>query len=342
MLKYAARTAGAGHSGLVKSAAREGERRATLTAEYGASGRMKIGLMPTLGENDMGSDAPNGKTPRWSDIQRVAQITEDIGADSFWLADHLIYRFPESGENGAWEVFTFLSAVAAITKRVQIGPLVACTSFRNPALMAKMADSLDEISNGRFILGLGAGWHQPEYDAYGYPFDNKASRFEEALQIIKPLLQGRHVDFHGTYYDVSDCVLRPRGPTKSGPPIWIGARKPRMLRLIAKYADAWNTVWHRWPAGVEKVYPDMVKACEEEGRDPATLELTAGTFVKLLGPGEARDEDYKGIQGEAEEVAEGLSGFAKIGVKHLNVVIEGSDITGFERFGKVMEHLGKA
>jgi probable F420-dependent oxidoreductase len=315
---------------------RDDERRGDMSETAGAS-RMKLGLMPTLGENDMGADAPNGRTPRWSDIQRMAQIAEDIGVDSFWLADHLLYRFPESGENGAWEVFTFLSAVAATTKRIQLGPLVACTSFRNPALLAKMADSLDEISGGRFILGLGAGWHQPEYDAFGYPFDHLASRFEEALQIIVPLLREGYVDFQGQYYQARDCALRPRGPSRSGPPIWIGARKPRMLRLIAKYADAWNTVWHRWPEGVEKAYPAMKQACEEEGRNPATLELTAGTLVKLLGPGEARQENYKGIQGEAEEVAEGLRGFEAIGVKHLVVVIEGSDITGFERFGRVFE-----
>lgn len=298
---------------------------------------MKLGYMPTMGENDMGADAPNGKTPRFSDIQRLATIAEDAGVDSFWLADHLIYRFPEMGESGAWEVFTFLSGVAAATSRIQLGPLVACTSFRNPALLAKMADSLDEISDGRFILGLGAGWHKPEYDAYGYPFDHRASRFEEALQIIIPLLRDGHVDFHGQYYEVPNLNLRPRGPTQGGPPIWIGSHQPRMLRLTAKYAGAWNTVWHRWPAGVEKAYPTIVEACEAEGRDPATLELTAGTIVKLLGPGEKKDDDYKGIQGEPEEVADGLRGFATVGVKHLVVQVDGSDATGAERFGAVAE-----
>jgi hypothetical protein len=110
-----------------------------------------------------------------------------------------------------------------------------------------------------------------------------------------------------------------------------------MLRLIAKHADAWNTVWHRWPAGVEKAYPDMKQACEDEGRDVATLELTAGTLVKILGPGEKKDAEYPGIQGEPEEVAEGLRGFEALGVKHLVVQVEGSEITGVERFGKVFE-----
>lgn len=308
-----------------------------MTVESGSAGRMKLGIMPTLGERDMGADAPNGQTPRFHDLARMAQVAEDAGIDSFWLADHLLFRFPETGENGQWEVFTFLSAIAALTKRIQIGPLVACTSFRNPAMLAKMADSLDEISDGRFIFGLGAGWHQPEYDAFGYPFDHLASRFEEALKIIVPLLREGHVDFAGEYYQARDCVLRPRGPSREGPPIWIGARKPRMLRLVARHANAWNTVWHRWPAGVEKVYPDMKQACAAEGRDPATLELTAGTLVKILGPGEARQEDYSGIQGEPEEVANGLRGFEAAGVKHLVVVVEGSDLTGVKRFGQVFE-----
>ncbi len=312
-----------------------------MSGETGAVGRMKLGLMPTLAENSVGSSAPHGRTPRYSDIQRMARVAEDIGVDSFWLADHLLYRFPDSGENGAWEVFTILGAVAAVTKRIQLGPLVACVSFRNPALLAKMSESLDEISDGRFILGLGAGWHQPEYDAFGYPFDHRASRFEEALRIIVPLLREGYVDFQGQYYQARDCALRPRGPSGRGPAVWIGADKPRMLRMVARHADAWNTVWHRWPAGVERVYPNMKQACEEEGRDPATLELTAGTHVRLLRPGETRQEDYEGIQGEAEEVAEGLRGFEAIGVKHLVVVVEGNEVAGFERFGRVVELMGQ-
>ena len=295
---------------------------------------MKLGVMPSLGENDM-----NGKTPRWSEIREMAQAAEEIGCDSFWLADHLIHRFPDKEEQGCWEGLTFLSAVAATTSRITIGPLVACTSFRNPALLAKMADSLDEISDGRFILGLGAGWHQPEYDAFGYPFDHLASRFEEALNIIVPLLHGERVDFKGHYYETHDTVLRPRGPSRSGPPIWIGAQQPRMMRLVARYADAWNTVWHRWPKGVEEAYPKLLAACEEVGRDPASVELTAGTLAKLLAPGEQRAPDEKGIAGSPEEVAQALKGFADSGVKHLTVLLEPEGITGIQRFGAVVEIL---
>src|SRR5579864_4692005 len=226
---------------------------------------MKIGINLDISEGSF-----EGHTPSFKDLQTMAQAAEQSGLDSFWLADHLIYRFPGQDETAPWEAFTMLSALAAVTARIEIGSIVACTSFRPPALLAKMADTLDEISSGRFILGLGAGWHQPEYEAFGFPFDHLASRFEEALQIIVPLLREGHVDFQGQYYQVRDCVLRPRGPSPHGPRILIGARRPRMLRLVARYADAWNTAWPTDPAVVKERHDPLAQACAAVGRDPAT------------------------------------------------------------------------
>src|SRR5215467_6982350 len=143
--------------------------------------RMKIGFSPAIH-----GGAGSGQMPRFRDLQAQARAAEHIGLDSLWVADHLMWPFPTQEEKGCWETFTFLSGLAAVTSRIQLGPLVACTSFRNPALLAKMAASLDEISDGRFVLGLGAGWSELEYRAFGYPFDHLASRFEEALQIIVP------------------------------------------------------------------------------------------------------------------------------------------------------------
>ena len=114
---------------------------------------------------------------------------------------------------------------------------MACTGFRNPAILAKMADTLDEVSDGRVVLGLGAGWHEPEYHAFGIPYDHRVGRFEEALAIIVPLLREGRVDFQGQYYQARDCVLAPRGPRAGGPPILIGAQRPRMMALAARYAD---------------------------------------------------------------------------------------------------------
>lgn len=289
------------------------------------AGRMKIGVMQ--------SSMSNGQ-PHFNETKQLALAIEKAGLDSFWIADHLLYRFPDRPESGIWEVFTVLGGIAAITERIQFGPLVACTGFRNPAMLAKIADTLDEMSGGRFILGLGAGWHEPEYQAFGYPFDHRASRFDEALQIITPLLHEGRVDFHGTYSEAADCTLIPRGPSPSGPPIWVGGKGPRMLRLTAQYADGWNTAWHLDPAVVVERWAGVEAACREVGRDPATLELTAGTNVRVLGPGESAGEgDDKRITGTPEEVATKLRGFAEIGVRHLIVILESNEPDAIARFG---------
>lgn len=293
---------------------------------------MKLGLVLDIDEGTL-----HGVSPTFRDIQAMAQAAEQIGSDSLWLPDHLIFRFPGRDEQGTWEAFTMLGALASVTQRVEFGPLVAATSFREPALLAKMADTLDMISEGRFILGLGAGWHQPEYAAFGYPYDHLAGRFEEALQIIVPLLREGHVDFQGKYYRVENCLLRPRGPTPGGPRILIGARQPRMLRLVARYADAWNTVWHIDPEVVKERYDGFKQACADVGRDPAAIELTAGTIVQLLKPGEAPKE--KVIAGTPEEIAQKLRGFADVGVKHLMVVLDPSGVEAIEQFGRVIELL---
>ena len=153
---------------------------------------LKVGLILPDTEREMG-----GATASWSDLAAMARMAEDLGFDSIWNADHLIYRFPGKEVQGPWESWSLLAALAAVTSRVEIGPLVSCTSFRNPALLAKIADTVDEISGGRLVLGLGAGWHEPEYIAFGYPFDHRVSRFAEAIAIIHGLLRTGHVDFDG-------------------------------------------------------------------------------------------------------------------------------------------------
>lgn len=282
----------------------------------------------------------NGRTVTFSELKDIAQMAEALGFDSLWLDDHLIFRFPGQDEGGCWECFTFLSGLAAVTSRMQLGPLVACTSFRNPALIAKMTASLDEISQGRFILGLGAGWHEPEYLAYGYPFDHLASRFEEAVQIIVPLLREGHVDFSGKYYQAQNCVLRPRGPSAGRIPILIGASKPRMLEITARYADAWNrTAWRAKAERIANEYPKLLAACKTVGRDPASIELTAGVEVHFLAPGQARDPNDKGITGSAEEIAQELRAFADVGVQHLIIAVEPQGVDGLKQFARVIELL---
>ena len=197
---------------------------------------MNVGIMLPIAETD------NGTILRYADIRDAALQAERDQFDSVWIADHLLFEW-DGQRRGIWEGWTLLAALAEATTRIELGTLVMCTAFRNPALLAKMADAVDEVSSGRLILGLGAGWHEPEFRAFGYPFDHLASRFEDALRIIAPLVRGDAVDYQGTFERAVDCVSLPRGPRPEGPPILIGASRPRMLRLTAELGDAWNTCW---------------------------------------------------------------------------------------------------
>lgn len=297
-----------------------------------SSKRVNIGIVLRLVEGSL-----DGRTPRFQDLRTMTQAAEQVGLDSLWLADHLIYRFPGQDEFAPWETFTMLSALAAVTTRITLGTIVACTSFRPPALLAKMADAIDEISDGRFVLGLGAGWHQPEYEAFGYPFDHLASRFEEALQIILPLLREGHVDFQGRYYQVHNCVLRPRGPSAGGPRILIGASRPRMLELVAKYADAWNTAWHIDPAAVKQRYEAFQQACANVGRATSAVELTIGTIVRLRPSKEKSPQ--AAITGEPEEIARQLQSLIDVGAGHLIVSLDPLTPATIEEFGQIVRQL---
>ncbi|MBA2454796.1 MAG: LLM class flavin-dependent oxidoreductase [Chloroflexia bacterium] len=189
------------------------------------------------------SEIPHlGSISSWNDLVAFAIRAESLGFDSLWLADHLLLDFgPDKAPIGCWDCWSLLAALAAATNRIELGPLVSCTGYRNPAMLAKMADTVEEINGGRLILGLGAGWHEPEFHSFGFPYDHRVSRFEEALQIIVPLLRGEHVDVQGRYHHAQNCQLRPRGPRPVGPPILIGAKGPRMMRLAATYADVWDS-----------------------------------------------------------------------------------------------------
>ncbi len=280
---------------------------------------MKIGVILPMSE-----DGDTGQTPRYAEIRERALTAERVGLDSIWCYDHLLYRFGEDAETrGTWEVWTVLTGLAEATERIELGTLVMCVPFRNPGVLAKMADTLDEVSDGRFILGLGAGWHQPEFDAFGIPFDHKVDRFEEALKIIGPLLREGHVDIEGAYYSAPNAELRPRGPRPAGPPILIAASRPRMLRLTAKHADLWNTAWLGQPDLLAERQRGLEAACADMGRDPATLAVTVGVsvaFPDLLPEEEASPEapdPAKVLRGSIEEIATGLRAYADQGVAHV-------------------------
>jgi len=198
---------------------------------------------------------------------RWRRRAERIGLDSVWVGEHLLYRYPDGEERGPWEAWSQLAALAEATQRVEIGPLVACTSFHNPALLAKQAATLDEISGGRLILGLGAGWNEVEYRAFGIPYDHRVSRFEEAFTIIRSLLRDGHVDFSGRYYAARDCTLIPRGPRPEGPPLMIGSTGARMLHITLPHVDAWNAWFARAAAVSVSIVDFAFLALGGEGCD---------------------------------------------------------------------------
>ncbi len=292
---------------------------------------LKVGLYLPSGETML-----DGGTPRWADIHTMARLAEDAGFDSLWFPDHLLMKWRDGTIVGAWDCWSLLAAVAAITRKVELGPLVNCVGFRNPALLAKIADTIDEISGGRLILGLGAGWHEPEFRAFGYPFDHRYGRFEEAIQIIHALLRQGRVDFAGKYHEARECELRPRGPRPEGPPITIGTRGTRMLRLMARYADSWNS--DSLPEALPPLLASVDAACVEEGRNPATLERTASVRIDL--PGVERHPLGRGqASGSTEELATLLRAYATAGIAHLVVWLAPNTPAGIEAFAPVLAHL---
>ncbi len=256
------------------------------------------------------------------------------GLDSVWGADHLIFR-DENETVGIHECWTVLTAVAAVTSRVEIGPLVLALPFRSPALTAKMAAELDEVSGGRLILGLGCGWHEPEFDAFGYPFDHRVGRFEEGVKIIARLLRGESVTFEGRWHRVENVELLPRPVRDGGPPILIAGKQPRMLRLVAEHAAQWNGAWYGFPDQADELRTRLANvrgALEAAGRDPATLALTAGIFVAY----EDADDDApeRAIRGTTSEIADALTGYAELDISHLIVHLFPRTPTAVARLGE--------
>ena len=267
---------------------------------------------------------------RWPELLDMTRAIEDLGFDSVWVGEHLLYRWEDRPARGPWEAWTLLAAVAASTSRIELGPLVACTNFHNPALLAKQAVTIDEVSNGRLVLGLGAGWNEPEFRAYGFPFDHRIDRFEEAFTIIRTLLREGAIDFDGRWYQARDCELLPRGPRPNGPPLMIGSKGPRMLRVTMGHADSWNT-WYNGidnrPEGVAAVRAAVDEACREVGRDPAEVERTVAVLVRLPdGRGRVQgghaQTGVSPVRGEPAELAETLRAFAREGIAHVQLVLD--------------------
>jgi alkanesulfonate monooxygenase SsuD/methylene tetrahydromethanopterin reductase-like flavin-dependent oxidoreductase (luciferase family) len=298
---------------------------------------MRIGIVLPIGQED-GMDA----VPSYREVRDVALAAEEGGFDSVWVFDHLLYRF-DGETTGIHECWTVLAAIAEATTRVQLGSIVMCTAFRNAALLAKMAATLDHVSDGRLILGLGCGWHDPEYEAFGYPTDHKVGRFEEALTVIRTLIRDGRADLAGHWVTATDAVLVP--PARPDIPILIAAKRPRMLELTARYADAWNLAWFGRPDDrFASARADLEAACAAVGRDPATLDITVGVTVRYpdLGPFPADGTDPaepggKAMTGSPDEIADGLAAYAALGTAHLIVALEPTTTEAVHRLAIAVE-----
>jgi alkanesulfonate monooxygenase SsuD/methylene tetrahydromethanopterin reductase-like flavin-dependent oxidoreductase (luciferase family) len=280
---------------------------------------MRIGIVLPIGQEDGMAAAPS-----YAEVRAVALEAEAAGLDSVWVYDHLLFRF-DGETTGIHECWTILAAIAEATSRVELGTIVMCTGFRNPALLAKMAATLDHVSGGRLTLGIGCGWHDPEYEAFGYPTDHKVGRFEEALTVIRGLIREGRADLAGRWVTAADAVLLL--PARPDLPILIAAKRPRMLELTARYADAWNLAWFGLPdARLATVRAELEAACVAAGRDPTTLAITVGVNVRfpdLLPPAATGTSPAEpALSGSIDEIAAGLAAHADLGAAHLIVAVE--------------------
>ncbi|TCO19098.1 luciferase-type oxidoreductase [Kribbella steppae] len=297
---------------------------------------MKIGVMLPVG----GEDGPGGTVPGWKDVRAVAEAADRTGMDSVWLADHFFYKSPDGRMYGMHEAWTLLSAVAAITTRVELGNMVLCASFRDPGLTAKMAATLDEVSGGRLVLGVGAGWHDPEYEAFGLPTDHRVGRFEEWLEIVARLVRGETVTFDGTYHHVREAVLDP-APARPIP-ILVAGHRPRMMRLTAEWADAWNTAWYGDASDkVEERLGTLRDAVKTAGRADGAVSSTVGIIVRDVDQPAVPEPEERAIEGTIQELAEALAAYQELGVDHLIVSLEPMTPRSVERLAEARQLLSE-
>ncbi len=284
---------------------------------------------------------------RWPEYLDIARAAEDVGFDALWLGDHLLYRFASGETRGPWEAWTMLSALAASTTRIALGPLVAAAAFHAPAMLAKMAATVDEVSGGRLILGLGAGWNETEFRGFGFPFDHRIDRFEEAFTIIRTLLRDGAIDFDGRYFSARDCELLPRPARPGGPPLMVGSVGPRMLRITMPHVDAWN-VWFsdtgNTPAGVPPLRKLVDEACRDVGRDPAAVERTVAVLVRLPDGrgrimGDYAQVRHRPLEGPSEVIAQELRSYAREGIGAVQLVLDPIDRRSVEALAPVLEGL---
>jgi probable F420-dependent oxidoreductase len=282
---------------------------------------------------------------RWPEYVAMARAAEEVGFDSIWVGDHLLYRNDGVPERGPWDAWTLLAGLACVTERVALGPLVACTAFHRPGVLARTAAAVDELSGGRLVLGLGAGWNEPEFRAFGIPFDHRVERFAEALGIVRRLLDGERVTFAGAYETVNDAVLLP-APARR-PPLMVGATGPRMLAAALPHVDAWNTwydVYGNTPDGFAELNRTVDEAARAVDRDPSQIERSACALVVLdRAAGERPIPDgIAPVEGAADDIAAHLRALAEAGADEAILVVSPINERSIRVLGETLAALDRS
>lgn len=279
---------------------------------------------------------------RWPEYVAMARAAEEVGFDSVWLGDHLLYRGDGRPERGPWEAWTMLAGLAAVTRTVRLGPLVACTSFHPPGMLAKQAAVVDEISGGRLVLALGAGWNETEFEAFGFAFEGRLGRFEESLTIVRRLFDAERVTFHGKHWDVEDLMLLPVPAQR--PPMMVGGAGPRLLRAALPHVDAWNT-WYDYfgntPEGFAEANEKVSEVALEVGRSPDAILRSACVLIQLDPASGERPFDPAAppLTGSAEELGAGLRRMVDAGAHEVILVLDPINERSIRDLGEVLSLL---
>lgn len=290
----------------------------------------------------VGVQLPEIERPvRWKELADMVRLIEGLGFDSVWAGEHLLYE-EDGARKGPWEAWSVLAAVAAVTERVELGPLVAALPFHNPALLAKQAATVDEISGGRLILGVGAGWNEVEFRSFGLPYARRVDRFAEGFEILRRLLTGERVDHQGEFYRLEGGELLPP-PRPGGPPLMIGSNGRRMLSVALPHVTMWNS-WYRDfgndPTGLAGLLERIDRACEQAGRDPTTLERTVALLLKFDDAPSRRSTEGPPIRGTPRQMAEVLGKVAELDVSHVQLILDPITMASIEAAARVRELVG--
>jgi probable F420-dependent oxidoreductase len=253
----------------------------------------------------------------------MARAAEESGFDSLWVGDHLLYRDDGRAERGPWDAWTLLAGLAAVTDRVRLGPLVACLGFHPPGLLARMAAGVDEVSGDRLVLGVGAGWNETEFRAFGLPFDQRVGRFEEAFEIVRRLIAGERITFAGRFWTTDDAVLLPKPERRI--PMMVGSNGERVLGVALPHVDVWNTwfdAYSNTPTGFESLNARVSELAARAGRRPDEIERSACALVSLDRSSDERpmQADIPPLEGSAERIAAGLRELGDAGADEAIVV----------------------